>query len=133
MRCKLYLATSWKNELYDEAVRKLEDNGYEVYKFRDTGFKFKGEDGTLEKNIEDINTPEAISAFRRDINALQDCDVCVLLNPCGISSHIEAGYINGLGKQVFAVGFPKRELLYKLFCIIENIDVLIVTLKQSGY
>jgi hypothetical protein len=56
-------------------------------------------------------------AFSDDITAMESCDVCVLVLPCGRSAHTEAGWFAGRGRRVLAY-IPERqepELMYKLF------------------
>ena len=37
--------------------------------------------------------------FRNDIEAMEACDTCVLVLPCGRSAHTEAGWFAGRGKK----------------------------------
>ena len=69
--------------------------------------------------------------FRNDIEAMEACDTCVLVLPCGRSAHTEAGWFAGRGKKTMVstnrpmvstnrpvVYIPERqepELMYKLF------------------
>jgi len=60
--------------------------------------------------------------------ALRDCDVCVLVLPCGRSAHLEAGWAAGAGRSVMAlVPEPiEPELMYSMFKnVFTNIDELI--------
>ena len=93
-------------------------------------------DGLLSMKIKDgINVPNWASAFQgwyykrqnplipaerqfhNDIEAMEACDVCVLVLPCGRSAHTEAGWFAGKGRTTIAY-IPERqepELMYKLF------------------
>jgi len=87
MKRKIYVASSWRNEYYPEVVAKLREAGHEVYD------------------------------FHNDIEAMEACDVCVLVLPCGRSAHTEAGWFAGKGRTTIAY-IPERqepELMYKLF------------------
>ncbi|MCQ2147815.1 MAG: hypothetical protein MJZ16_09895, partial [Bacteroidales bacterium] len=66
-----------------------------------------------------------------DIEAMESCDGCVLVLPCGRSAHTEAGWFSGKGKKVIVLIPEKQEaeLMYKLFdavaCSVEEvIDLL---------
>ena len=61
MKHRIYVASSWRNEYYPEVVAKLREAGHDVYD------------------------------FHNDIEAMEACDVCVLVLPCGRSAHTEAG------------------------------------------
>lgn len=123
----IYVASSWRNEYYTEVVLKLREAGFDVYDFRnppsgDPGFKW----GSIDPNFMDwtpsqyrdmLHHPKAERQFHNDIEAMEACDACVLVLPCGRSAHTEAGWFAGKGKRVFAY-IPKKqepELMYKLF------------------
>ena len=123
----IYVASSWRNEYYPEVVKALRDAGHDVYDFRnppsgDPGFKWScvSEDymnwGPLEYR-ENLNHPFALRQFRNDIKAMESCDTCVIVLPCGRSAHTEAGWFAGRGKKVIAYIPEKQEpeLMYKLF------------------
>ena len=127
LKTKLYVASSWRNEYYPEVVAKLREAGYDVYDFRhppsgDPGFKWSSvsEDymeWTPEQYRENLNHPKAVRQFGNDIEAMNSCDTCVIVLPCGRSAHTEAGWFAGRGKKVFAYIPEKQEpeLMYKLF------------------
>ena len=74
-------------------------------------------DWTPEQYRENLNHPKAVRQFGNDIEAMNSCDTCVLVLPCGRSAHTEAGWFAGKGKQTI-VYIPERqepELMYKLF------------------
>jgi hypothetical protein len=43
--------------------------------------------------------PIAEAGFKNDMDALRDCDGCVLVLPCGRSAHLELGWAVGAGKR----------------------------------
>ena len=102
MKHRIYVASSWRNEFYPEVVQLLREAGHEVYD------------------------------FHNDIEAMEACDTCVLVLPCGRSAHTEAGWFAGKGRTTIAY-IPERqepELMYKLFSAVccsmdELINVLL--------
>ena len=113
---KIYLASSWKNEgLILKIAEELRKEGHEVDAFVDTEsgrfvFSFAELDKVIKEganiNIKDLNCkdmleyPCVIKAFKEDKKWLDWCDCCVMLLPCGNSSHLEAGYAKGNGKKL---------------------------------
>lgn len=137
MPLSIYVASSWRNEYYSTVVELLREAGHDVYDFRnppsgDPGFKWKSIDSDYldwppEKFREMLQHPYAIRQFGNDIKAMEACDACVLVLPCGRSAHAEAGWFSGRGKKVL-VYIPEKqepELMYKLFsgvyCSIEEL------------
>jgi hypothetical protein len=127
MKRKIYVASSWRNEYYPEVVAKLREAGHDVYDFRnppsgDSGFKWGNVDPrymewTPEEYRDHLMHPKAVKQFGNDIEAMEACDTCVLVLPCGRSAHTEAGWFAGRGKKVL-VYIPEKqepELMYKLF------------------
>ena len=124
---RIYVASSWRNEYYPEVVQKLRDSGFDVYDFRnppsgDEGFHWcnvsdKWLDWTPEEYRDNLMHPLAERQFGNDIKAMESCDICVLVLPCGRSAHTEAGWFVGKGKKVIAYIPTKQEpeLMYKLF------------------
>ena len=138
---KLYVASSWRNSYFPEVVKRLREEGFEVYDFRnppsgDPGFKWHlvGKDWqewTPEQYWEKLNHPLAERQFKNDWEAINSCDACVLVLPCGRSAHTEVGWFAGKGKKTIAYIPTKEEpeLMYKLFdgiaCTLEElIDML---------
>lgn len=124
---KIYVASSWRNEYYPGVVDSLRKAGYYVYDFRnppsgDPGFKWGNVDPNYmdwrpEEYRDNLSHPMAERQFNNDIEAMEDCDTCVLVLPCGRSAHTEAGWFAGKGKKVIAF-IPQKEepeLMYKLF------------------
>jgi nucleoside 2-deoxyribosyltransferase len=49
------------------------------------------------------------------MDALEDCDACVLVMPCGRSAHLEAGFAIGAGKPTaILISEGEPELMYKM-------------------
>jgi hypothetical protein len=132
---KLYLASSWRNELQPLAVGLLRAAGHEVYDFRHPprgdhlGFSWSEVDPrwrawTAEEYLAGLEHPIAIAGFESDFDGMRWADAGVLLLPCGRSAHLEAGYFVGVGKPLYVVleesefgrdaGHAVAELMYRL-------------------
>ena len=124
---RIYVASSWRNPYYEQVVKRLREEGHEVYDFRNlphggNGFHWtdvdeNAPDWTFEDYAEGLSHPLAERQFKADLDALEWADACVLVLPCGRSAHTEAGWMAGRGKKV-VVYIPKMEdpeLMYKLF------------------
>lgn len=139
---KIYVASSWRNEFYPEVVQTLRAAGHDVYDFRNppqggNGFRWSDispyyDKWTPDEYRDHMNHPLAIAQLKNDLEALQNCNACVLVLPCGRSAHTEAGWMSGAGKKV-VVYIPTRqepELMYGLFdAICTTKDELIEALR----
>ena len=138
----IYIASSWRNGYYPEVVTKLREAGHEVYDFRnppsgDPEFKWGNVDPRFmewspEEYRDHLMHPKAVKQFKNDIEAMEVCDMCVLVLPCGRSAHTEAGWFAGRGKLTIAYIPEKQEpeLMYKLFNkVCCSIDELIEAIK----
>lgn len=124
---KIYLASSWRNSYQPSALAALRRH-FEVYDFRNpapgnTGFAWEQCDPELKDNLSAerlrsvLQHPRAVEGFHLDFDAMKWADACVLLLPCGMSAHLEAGWFAGAGKQVvvYAPEIREPELMYKCF------------------
>ena len=125
---RIYVASSWRNEYQPGIVQALRDAGHEVYDFRNpapgnSGFQWSEIDRdwlnwTPEVFANLVSTHSVAAAgFALDKAALDWCDTCVLVLPCGRSAHLEAGYAAGQGKRTLFFLHPNRfepELMYLL-------------------
>lgn len=112
---KIYVASSWRNPWQLGVVSLLRESGHDVYDFREPeegvrGFAWTDIDAGWQTWRPDayrraLTHPIAEEGFSRDMNALRDCDACVLVLPCGSSAHLELGWAIGAGKRT-AVLFP---------------------------
>ena len=111
--------------LQPQAVQLLRDNGHEVYDFRNpapgnTGFAWSDIDPdwlnwSPAVFIAALSDQIAEDGYGFDNTALDWCDTCVLLLPCGRSALLEAGYAIGQGKQTVIVLHEDKfepELMY---------------------
>jgi hypothetical protein len=121
---KIYLASSWRNNMQPAVLELLRENGQSVYDFRnprsggppitedtpEAGFDWRNCDPTYDPQYRGgevvskyralLSSPPAQQGFNADFNAMKWADVCVLLLPCGRSAHLEAGWMTGQGKQL---------------------------------
>ncbi len=139
-RRRIYVASSWRNLEYPALVAELRAEGHEVYDFRNAphGASFARWDEidpgwthwTPERYSHLVTThPRARQGFDSDKAALDWCDTCVLLLPCGRSAHLEAGYASGQGKEVVVRLSPERfepELMYLLCSAIAQSDAQVL-------
>ena len=124
---KIYIASSWRNKYYEQVVKHLREQGFEVYDFRNpphggAGFHWtdvdeNAPDWNFEQYREGLHHPLAERQFQSDLEALEWADTCVLVLPCGRSAHTEAGWMAGRGKKVivYIPEMQEPELMYKLF------------------
>jgi hypothetical protein len=140
---RIYLASSWRNPYYDECLRLLKEAGHDVYNFRDPRHAFNWDQidpnwaaWELDTYLEALEHPLAQAGYRRDKEALDWCQMCVLLLPSGRSAHLEAGYAIGQGKHTHVVLPPlldsadlmnllagKKNIHRNISCLIEALDV----------
>lgn len=131
---RIYLASSWRNLNQPQVLNALRAAGHEVYDFRNPapgqkGFAWRdcggvaAEDGpgsgakTIPAYMEAIRSDRAAQGFALDKAALDWCDTCVLLLPCGRSAHLELGYATGQGKDTYVLLHEDKfepELMYLL-------------------
>jgi len=118
-RRKIYIATSWKNEEQVRLMaRVLRECGHEVFAFcekeRPGGLEsFVFGKGDFEEAFSGGEIPPwdlfcdydmPTRAYECDKAGLDWCDTVVLLLPSGRSSHLEAGYAVGRGKDLVIYG-----------------------------
>lgn len=106
---KIYVASSWRNELQPGVVSELRSYGHSVYDFKNpfpgnSGFSWSEIDPerhkwTASQYIAALKHPIAERGFASDFNAMKWADTFVLVLPCGRSAHLELGWACGAGKQ----------------------------------
>jgi nucleoside 2-deoxyribosyltransferase len=140
---KIYVASSWRNDVQPAVVEELRKLGYEVYDFKNPepdnhGFHWSEIDPdwknwTPDQFIEALGHPVAKKGFTSDMRALVGCDTCVLVLPSGRSAHLEAGYAVGAGKRlVIYISEPcETELMYLMTpYLCTSMDALIYYIKH---
>jgi hypothetical protein len=142
---KIYLASSWRNQNQPRALEMLRLAGHEVYDFRhprpeNPGFSWGDISAawlnwTPPEFIEALTrNPVSAAGFKLDKDALDWCNTCVLLLPCGRSAHLEAGYAIGQGKPTLIVLAEDKfepELMYLLADkIVPDLDCMVSALDD---
>ena len=137
---KIYTASSWRNSYYQSVVNFLKKEGHEVYDFRNT-ISSRGKEIAFNWDQIDVDWENweisemraalhhdlAVNAFRSDYKGMLESDVCVLILPSGKSSHIEAGFMKGMGKKliIFLPEKDRPELTYSIAdSIVSNLPLL---------
>lgn len=128
----IYVASSWRCSLQIAVVAGIRAAGLECYDFRHPevgkeGFHWSdvglhgynsGENNPCDADdyVHALNHPTAQAGFDSDFNAMQKCDTCVLVLPCGRSAHLELGWFVGQGKRtaVLLDNPVIPELMYKM-------------------
>lgn len=130
----IYLASSWRNEQQPVVLDQLRAAGHAVYDFRNPddawrhprsgddsgGFRWSDIDPQWEgwspwAFAQALGTDTAAKGFANDWDAMEACEVGVLLLPCGRSAHLEAGYFAGhpaKSLHVLIPELPEPELMY---------------------
>lgn len=90
---RIYVASSWRNEIQDVVVTALRGLGHEVYDFKnpregDDGFRWSEVAVTstgcsFDEYRAGIDHPIAIAGYASDFEAMQCSDTFVLVLPCG--------------------------------------------------
>jgi len=122
---KVYVASSWRNELQPEVVQTLRHAGHWVYDFRnprdgDNGFHWSDIDPdwktwSLERYRKCLDHPIADAGFASDMNALHWCEAVVAVQPFGRSASLELGWACGAGKKtVLLLADGEPELMVKM-------------------
>lgn len=121
---KIYVASSWRNdEPYLMVCDMLRMLGHDIYDFKNppggTAFNWRQlspnwQNWTPQEYKLALEHPMSQRGFQGDIRALDGCDACVLVLPCGKSAHLELGYALGRGKQgtVVMLAPSEPELMY---------------------
>lgn len=127
----IYVASSWRNPYHAAVVgafkgREAQRQGFTVYDFTEDGASFKwqdvfpdwtpGETISYAAYIIGLGTDLAEAGYCRDMDALEACDICILVLPAGRSANLEAGWAVGAGKRVYVYTPQPQEpdLMYKM-------------------
>jgi hypothetical protein len=135
---KIYVASSWRNERQPGIVKKLRNLQFKVYDFRnpeegDHGFHWSEIDPDWEgwkpsEYISALDSAPAQRGFFLDMGAMKWADVCLLVNPCGRSAHLELGWFCGQGKPaaILLEDDFEPELMIKMADLItDNLDEVV--------
>lgn len=150
---KIYVASSWRNEKQPYIVKRLREEGFEIYDFKNAtkppygenikdvvgGFHWSEIDEDWQKWTPaqfkySLKHPTAQEGFNRDFVAMEECDATVMIMPCGRSAHLELGWAVGANRKaailLSATGDGEPELMYDMVDFMtEDLDHLIEWLK----
>ena len=142
----IYVASSWRNLIQPTVVRALRELGHTVYDFKnpvpgDHGFSWSQctdvpRPWTAAHFREVLRHPLALDGFSKDMKALRDAHITVLVLPCGRSAHLELGYATGAGQKTYVLlddPVSEPELMYHMnsqICI--SLDELVKDIGQMG-
>lgn len=143
---KIYVASSWRNQVQPEVVKALRDAGHEVYDFKhpkegDTGFHWSEIDAdwrnwTPEEYRHCLDHPIAEDGYKSDFDAMTWADVFVGVQPFGRSASLEMGWAAGNGKRtILLIDSGEPELMVKMLDHIccgldEVVELLAVTAER---
>lgn len=140
---KIYVASSWRNNIQPLVVEALQKEGHEVYDFKnpkpgDHGFHWSEIDPDWQNWTSGefrmaLNHPIAEAGFESDMIALENCDICVLVLPSGRSAHLEAGFAIGANKSTIILLTEQQEpeLMYKMaMAICTSIDEVVKVVRR---
>src|ERR1700685_2472246 len=143
---KIYVASSWRNDLQPAVVQLARSIGHEVYDFKNppdrAGFGWEEinkdwQSWTTQQYIDALKHPLAIEGFRSDKNGMDWADIGILVLPGGRSAHTEAGWMQGIDipVYVFTPGKHEPELMYKIFAGIiatwDDLRLMLLSYKVS--
>lgn len=140
---QIYVASSWRNTEQPRVVKALRSAGYGVYDFKDEGFAFSDvplpfshQHESLENNeyLDLIAHPMCDEGYQRDMNALFNADIVVLVLPCERDAHLELGWAVGAGKQTHILldNPTKASLMYKMVDFLHpSLEDLLVVLGEA--
>src|SRR5678816_2749619 len=105
----LYVASSWRNPLYDGVIAALNAAKVPLYDFKrpghhKEGFQWSAIDAQWQHwsprayRIA-LTHARANAGFHADMEALEACTRLLLVLPCGRSAHLELGHAIGAGKE----------------------------------
>ena len=133
---RIYVASSWRNPIQVAVVAALRSAGIDCYDFKhptgpaSDGFHWSEVMPSFDQDKQLANVDEYLAAlehpisedgFANDFGAMQGCDACVLVLPCGKSAHLEAGWFSAHpDRRLWILLDPDEndnvqpELMYKL-------------------
>lgn len=115
---KVYVASSWRNDIQPAVVTDLLNDGHKVYDFRNppesTGFGWAevgmpsyiaatNSDVPADEYLAGLTHPRAVEGFAADFKAMRWADTFVLVLPCGRSAHLELGWAVGRKRTAILV------------------------------
>lgn len=141
---KIYVASSWRNQVYESVVAILRQANHEVYDCRKpaqdvAGFSWaevddKWHNWDFSKYKQALAHPHSSRGFNNDFNAMNWADACVMVLPAGRSANLELGWFIGKGKLtiVYFAFYDEPDLMY-LACdhVVNRIDDVLLILTTA--
>lgn len=124
MKTDYTVISSYRNkERVESLVDEIRGRGFTCYNFCDEPADPNNADAHPEEQMKVFEATENFhehehfkKLFARDLHGLKNADKVILLQPCGLSAHMEAGIAFGLDKPLIMIGEPvKPETLYLMF------------------
>jgi len=123
---KIYVASSWRNQIQPEIVMLLRNHGHQVYDFKNPcegcgGFHWSEIDAawtkwTPREYREGLKHPLAEAGYEMDFNMMQWADIFVGVQPFGRSASMEMGWAAGQNKlTILLLENGEPELMVKMF------------------
>lgn len=118
------ILSSYRNkDKVEYLVQEIRNRGYTCYNFCDKPADPNNADAHPEEQMKVFEADRDFYAdkhfqmlFEKDMAGLKKASTVILLQPCGLSAHMEAGIAYGLGKPLIMIGKPvKPETLYLMF------------------
>ena len=120
---RLYVAASWGEAGQPAVVERRRAEGHTVYDFRNPATDEKRfawhdidpewQDWNSSRFRAKLSHPSARNGFRRDMDAMEWADACVMGLPCGRSAQLECGWFIGQGKPaIILLSDGEPELMY---------------------
>jgi hypothetical protein len=147
MKRRIYVASSWRNEIQPSIVQSLREDGHDVYDFRnpsniDKGFHWSDIDPdwknwTPEKYCDCLDHPIAEKGYKLDLDAMIWAEVFVGVQPFGRSASLEMGWAAGKGKKTILLlenGEPELmvKMLNHICCSVDEVkNILNARLKYK--
>lgn len=146
MTLNIYVASSWRNQFQPSIISILQNEGYNVYDFRNpiignTGFHWSEIDidwktWTPEEYRFHLNHPIAEYGYSLDYKAMQWANVFLGIQPFGRSASMEMGWAAGKGKHtILLLSSEEPELMVKMFdyicCDIKEVLNILRTLSDK--
>lgn len=142
---KIYVASSWRNEIQPKVITALREAGHEVYDFKnpregDQGFHWSEiepnwKQWTPKKYRECLSHPIAEAGYESDFEVMEQADIFVGVQPFGRSASLEMGWGAGAGKTtILLLENGEPELMVKMLdYICCNMDevLAIIDIKEK--
>lgn len=124
MKTDFTVLSSYRNkDNVQRLINEIKKRGYSCYNFCDEPADPDNAHAHPETQMEAFeatqdfhNSEHFKKLFHQDLEALRNAHTAILLHPCGLAAHMEAGIAFGLGKPLIMIGKPpKPETLYLMF------------------